>query len=429
MPTTDTTREQLRSARRSASLGTHLDLLSDVTQDLASSLDLDETLRHTANRVRQFLDAEASSLFLIEADQLVCRASSGPIDITGLKLDIDHGIVGKTVRNKQPQMVRDAQADPDFAQEVDAQTGFVTRSILSVPLRVKDEVLGVLQLINRSRGDGLFEHRDMELLMALAASAGLAIHNARMATDLVEQERICHELALARVIQSSLLPTPMPPPCCIAGLNIPAREVSGDFYDFMPLGDHRIAFNIADVAGKGMDAALLMAKASSLLRCLGKQMTRPDALLTRVNDELCETATRGKFITLVAGVLDRRDGSVVLANAGHQPPMMHKRNGEFEEFFQSAPPLGVIPGLNYPVVELSLRDGALYLFTDGLTEATDSEGRSVGVRGVQQLIEQHAGLEKQARLQAIAAAITTISPRQHDDITMLLLDTAQTAAK
>lgn len=428
MPSTDTTREQLRSARSSADLGTHLALLSDVTQDLASSLDLDETLRHTANRVRQFLDAEASSLFLIEGDELVCRASSGPIDITGLRLDIDHGIVGKTVRSKRPQMVRDAQADPDFAQDVDAKTGFVTRSILSVPLQVKDEVQGVLQLINRARGDGLFADRDRELLMALAASAGLAINNAHMATELVEQERICHELALARVIQSSLLPTPMPPPCCIAGLNIPAREVSGDFYDFMPLGEHHIAFNVADVAGKGMDAALLMAKASSLLRCLGKQMRRPDELLARVNDELCETATRGKFITLVAGVIDRRDGSVVLANAGHQPPMLHKRDGAFEEFFQSSPPLGVIPGLSYPVVELSLNDGALYLFTDGLTEAADDQGRTVEVTGVQQLIRQHARLEKQARLQAIADAITAISPRQHDDITLLVLDTAQTAA-
>jgi sigma-B regulation protein RsbU (phosphoserine phosphatase) len=425
MPTTDTTREQLRSARGSTSLGTHLGLLSDITQDLASSLDLDQTLRHTANRVRQFLDAEASSLFLIEDDSLVCRACSGPIDITGLRLDIDHGIVGKTVRNKQPQMVRDAQADPDFAQEVDAATGFVTRSILSVPLRVQDEVLGVLQLINRARGDGLFEHRDMELLKALAASAGLAIHNARMATELVEQERICHELALARVIQSSLLPTPMPPPCCIAGLNIPAREVSGDFFDFMPLGEDRIAFNIADVAGKGMDAALLMAKASSLLRCLGKQMTRPDELLARVNDELCETATRGKFITVVTGIIDRRDGSVVFANAGHQPPMLHRSGNDFEEFFHSSPPLGVIPGLTYPVVELSLRDGALYLFTDGLTEAADATGRTVEVVGVQQLIQQYAALEKQARLQAIADAITAISPQQHDDITMLVLDSTK----
>jgi len=422
---TDPTREQLRSARNSGGLGTHLQLLSTITQEFASSLDLDETLRHSATRIRQFLDAEASSLFLLEGDSLVCRACSGPIDITGLRLAVDQGIVGKTIRDKAPRMVRDAQTDPDFAQSVDQSTGFVTRSILSVPLRVKQTCIGALELINRAGGDGLFDQRDMELLMALAASAALAIHNARMSAQLLEQARMRHELALARVIQSSLLPTPMTPPCCIAGLNIPAREVSGDFFDFMPLGDGRIAFNIADVAGKGMDAALLMAKASSLLRCLGKQLTRPDELLARVNDELCETATRGKFITLVAGVLNTGSGTVTLANAGHQPPLLHRGGSEFIEITASSPPIGVLPGLSFPSTELSLRDGALYLFTDGLTEATDSDGEPVEVAGVQRHIENFAALEKQQRLQAIADAITAISEHQHDDITLLVLESSR----
>ncbi len=415
---------QLQPTGKTDDFGRHLEMLVGVTQEFATSLDLDETLQHSAERVRELLSAEASSLFLLEDGQLVCRAASGPIDITGLTLALDQGIIGRTVRHNRPFMVRDVKADSDFAGTVDQTTGFITRSILSVPLRVKQTCIGALELINKADRDGLFNQHDQEVLMALASLAALAIHNARMAGALVEQERLRHELALARVIQSSLLPTPMKDPCCIAGLNLPAREVSGDFFDYMPLGDGRLAFNLADVAGKGMDAALLMAKTSSLLRCLGKQLTRPDELLARVNDELCETATRGKFVTVVAGVLDPVSGEVVLANAGHQPPLLHRGGNDFIEFPAPSPPIGVIPGLSFPITRLTLGESALYLFTDGLTEAKDDDGRSVEVTGVQHLIHRFASLPKQERIEHIADAIAGNGGKLHDDITLLVLEGA-----
>jgi sigma-B regulation protein RsbU (phosphoserine phosphatase) len=444
---TDPTREQLRSARDSGELARHLAVLVSITQEFAASLDIGQTLKTTAERICELLDAEASSLFLLETrggngggeKQLVCRACSGPIDITGLRLNIHQGIVGKTIRNKHPLMVRDVHTEPDFAQSVDRSTGFVTRSILSVPLRVKDHCLGALELINKKSGDGLFDQRDKELSMALAASAALAIHNARMATALVEQERQRHELELARVVQRSLLPATGPATGAaphagpgsglIAGLNIPAHGVSGDFFDYMSLDDGRISFNIADVAGKGMDAALLMAKTSSLLRCLGKQETHPGKLLARVNEELCETAIRGKFVTVVAGILDPRSGLVYFANAGHQPPLLHQDNDKFIELTTAAPPLGILPGIDFPTTELYLGNSALYLFTDGLTEARNDQGDMVGESGVRQAIREFSSWEKYRRLRAIAGKISGNGSRQNDDITLLVVETSSTTLR
>ena len=236
------------------------------------------------------MDAEAASVFLLENDdtELVCRDCAGPVDIRGLKLKPAQGIVGKTVTTRTCQMVRDASQDPAFAGSVDKDTGFVTKSILCAPLIIQGRCIGALELINKKTGSGLFDSNDQYLLMALVSAAALAIRNARMATALVEQERIRKELELAREIQMRLLPNAenadanLP----VKGINFPALEVSGDFYDFFRREDGRIYFNLADVSGKGMNSALLMAKASSLLHHLAKFMEDPGELLSHVNDEL-----------------------------------------------------------------------------------------------------------------------------------------------
>lgn len=425
---TTTTREQLRAAGIDGEPGRHLELLVAITQEFAASLDVGETLKTAADRVRQLLDAEAASLFLLQDDRLLCRACSGPIDITGMTLDKDQGIVGKTVRERRPLMVRDVGSDPDFSGAVDQQTGFVTRSILSVPLCVKEYCLGALELINKKSGDGLFDEPDRDLLMALAALAALAIHNARMALALVEQERMRQELELARAIQRRLLPAALPEPGCVAGINIPAREVSGDFFGYLPLADGRIAFNLGDVAGKGMDAALLMAKTSSLLRYLSKQAADPARMLAQVNDELCETAALGKFVTLVAGLYCPASGRVMLANAGHQPPLLHTRDDRFIEYPAASPPLGILPNIDFPTTEFGIDDGCLYLFTDGLTEARDPSGNQLGLDGAKARIRATAGLAANQRLAAITESIQGPTTRQHDDITLLVIEPVGRAA-
>ena len=250
-----------------------LELLADMGRDFATSLDLEGTLRRALVRITDYLDASGGALFLLDEDGAIlrCEACVGESEITGLTLKSDQGIVGRSVRTNAGEVVRNARDDPAFDSSVDAETGVITRSILCAPLSVKDERIGAIELINKrtreGSGDGLFDEADLNLLEILSSSAALAILNARMAAALVEQERMRRELELAAEIQRNLLPDPPGDDFPVLGINIPARTVSGDFYDYFPLDDGRIAFCLGDVSGKGMNAALLMAKTASLFRC------------------------------------------------------------------------------------------------------------------------------------------------------------------
>ncbi|SVC45732.1 uncharacterized protein METZ01_LOCUS298586, partial [marine metagenome] len=272
-----------------------LTLLAEIAQNFSNSLDISQTLQNAIERFMQYLNSEAASIFLLESNnsELVCVRCAGPVDIAGIRIPSEKGIIGNAVNSRRSQMIRDAQNDPNFSKLVDVDTGFITRSILAVPLVVNDECIGALELINKKNND-LFNEHDESIAMVLASYAALAIHNARMADALVEKERMRKELELAREIQIGLLPQDddnniFP----VRGMNVPALEVSGDFYDFFKRDDGLIYFNLADVSGKGMNAAMLMAKASSLLHHLAKSISDPGELLSRVNDEIRESISHG----------------------------------------------------------------------------------------------------------------------------------------
>lgn len=399
-------------------------MLAELTQDFASSLDIEETLQHAVDQIITHLHAEAASIFLLDDARraLVCRKCAGPVDITGLRLQPDEGIVGESVRTGRVQIVRDVSQNDSFAAGVDEGTGFVTRSLLCAPLTVRGETIGALELINKRSGDGLFAGADVHLATTVAAAAALAIHNARMAEALVEQERVRKELELAREIQLSLLPTSADTRLPIRGINMPAREVSGDFYDYFRLPDGRLYFSLADVAGKGMNAALLMAKTTSLLRCLAKSLSDPGQLLSQVNDEICETASLGMFVTIVTGFVDPRTRRISLANAGHLPPLQRDRGGRYTELPPQMPPLGIVAGLVYPTDTLVLDGGCVYLFTDGLTESLDDAGHQLGLAGLRRLLDEVAAVPADLRLLSTVTELEAAGRRFNDDITMLLIE-------
>ncbi|MDZ7736820.1 MAG: GAF domain-containing SpoIIE family protein phosphatase [Gammaproteobacteria bacterium] len=403
------------------SIEQQLAFLSEITQSFASSLDIDEALQTALTQFLKYLNAEAAAIFLLEADgDLVCRGCVGPVDITGLRLKPNQGIVGRSVTQHASQMVRDTSQDPDFFNKADEENDFRTRSILCAPLMVRGECLGALELINKLGGDGLFEERDQHLMTALASAAALAIRNARMADQLVEQQRLQKELELAREIQESLLPPPADKHFPVQAVNLPVQAVSGDFYDYFQLPDGRIYFNLADVSGKGMNAALLMAKASSLLHHLAKSETDPGHLLALVNEAICETTTHGMFVSIVSGFLNPHNGSVIFANAGHMPPLFQDTSGHFHEYEAEVPPLGVMPDCEFPTQTLPLAGGCLYLYTDGVTESRDVFGSELGVKGFKQLIRDHIDKSLPQRLINLINDIMR-DQAPHDDTTLMLI--------
>jgi len=406
-----------------AAAGAHerraLGFLAELSQSLALSLDLDDTLRLAVTRIADFMQAEAASLFLIDraSGLLECRNCAGPVDITGLKLAVGQGVVGRSVAENTTQIVRDAQRDGRVNANVDAETGFVTRSILCAPLSTARGVIGALEVINRRDG-GLFDEADAEILRLIAAPAALAIYNAQLAEGLIEQQRMKRELALARRVQTSLLPQRRGADFPLIGVNQPAHETSGDFYDYFDLPDGRIAFFIGDVSGKGLDAAFLMVRVASLLRSVGKHAPAPGAWLDEVNAELCDTLQDGRFVCAAAGLYDRSARRATLASAGFPPALLHDGSA-FREIPADGPPLGIVPGVGYGGQVVNLGAQALYLFSDGATDVRCTGADRLGSEGLRALIARHAALAPEPRLRALLGDLKRLS--LVDDTTMLLL--------
>lgn len=397
-----------------------LPVLAEISQQLAVSVDLQRTLRESVGYITSYLQAEAAAVFMLDdGGMLECRACVGPVDIQGLRIPADQGIIGRAVAQNACQMVRDARADPDFSGKVDDATGFETRSVLCAPLATAQGVIGAIEVINKRDG-GLFDESDRDALRLLAAPTALALNIARMATDLVEQNRIRRELGMARRLQRSLLPRRRRAPYPLRALNLPAREISGDFYDFFDLPDGRIAFAVGDVAGKGLDASFLMVRCASLLRWAGKEGLRPSDWVARVNDELGEAIAPGMFVCLVAGHYDPASKRAVWANAGFPPLLRVDADGETTQFPAEGPPVGILRRMDFPEQETTLERASLYLFSDGVTDVRDLQGDSLGVEGVEAIVRDLGALPPEPRLRALVRELRQLTVT--DDTTLMLIE-------
>jgi sigma-B regulation protein RsbU (phosphoserine phosphatase) len=354
------------------------------------------------------------------------------VDITGTIVAINDGIVGQCVNTNQAMIVDDVTNNRYFNPGVDRQSGFTTRSILCAPLSVDNTVIGAMEVVNKHSHSGRFNDADLMMLRTLASSIALAVINARISLMLVEQEKLRHELRLAGEIQRSLLPRLQAVDYPVYAVNRPAGDVSGDFYDYFDLDPDRIYFAIGDVAGKGMNASILMSKTSSLFRCLGKRIHNPAGLLRQINTELIETISHGMFVTMVAGILTRSTGAITLANAGHVPPLLLAAGRNPETFPAEVPPLGIMSSkvfddsLNNQ--QFNLTDATLYLYTDGITEARLADHSMLAEDGLIQRITANIELALEPRINRIVETLgrdVTI----HDDITLMAIEPEAVVSK
>lgn len=275
------------------------------------------------------------------------------------------------------------------------------------------------------------QQQDFELIMR-DANVRLVEENTtyqeltwKLENTLKERDRLAEELnqelELAREIQQSLQPKDLGPNFPLTGVNVSAKELSGDFYDFFSLADGRIYFNIGDVSGKGVYASLMMAKTISLFHCLGKQVHDPELLLAQINDEICETSIRGMFITMIAGLYNPKNGDLSLVNAGNPPAILLSADNKVTSFKADAPPLGVVPGAAFPKKELNLQGGSLYMFSDGVTEGRVASGEMLGLRGFMKMILALKKLPPNEQLNTMVSHFQESSEPLRDDITILLL--------
>ncbi len=410
-------------AERMAS-STYLDIMTSLTREYAVANDIDAVHITALEKISDAMQVEGASLFLLEKNdtELVCHACIGQVDVTGMRIPADAGIVGRSVQNNAPELVADVSQDPDFYSNVDQQSGFITRSILSAPLNIRDHKLGAICVVNPRQPDRMLNTRDSELLQSLASAAALAMSNAEMTRSLLERERVRQELVLASSVQKSLLPDCASLPENLCGLSRSAREMSGDFFDVVTLPDGKQYFAIADVSGKGLNAALLMVKTTSLFRLLAKSSPQPGKLLATINHELCANITAGMFVTMTAGIYDPETGHVCICNAGHMPTLLRSKSGRYREMSAAMPPLGIMcvtADDRYPEDNIPLCGSALYLYTDGVTEGHTADGEELGLEGMCAALDELSDENLPARLALLADRLCDENNAMHDDVTLL----------
>ena len=321
--------------------------------------------------------------------------------------------------------------------------------LLALPLTVRGALLGVL-LLDRDPDSEPWETRGITIALGIANQAGLAVESALLAQAAVEQERLAQEVEVARDIQTSLLPStaPLLPGWDVAMAWQSARQVSGDFYDFWRVpavfddgqlravppdevfGEEHadrqppLGFVIADVSDKGVPAALFMALARSLIRAAALDGSSPRVATLRANRWITRDSQSGMFVTLFYGVLDVPTGRLRFTNAGHNPPLLLRRDGEVDPLATPGIALGVIESARLHEAETILEEGDIIVcYTDGVTEAIDEQEQEYGVERLTEVVRQHRDLRTRGIVDAILADLAEHTGKRpaFDDVTLIVI--------
>lgn len=356
-------------------------LLQRVAQRINSILDLDVLLEEVVTDVAQTFGYSRSGILFKDekTDELVIAAVSGwtvNYHVKGDRFKIgEYGIIGQVGLNEQTYYAPDVTKDPHYQVSEES-----TRSELDIPLKVHGKLIGVFSF--QHKDFDAFPESRIQLLEALAGHVATAIENARLfQNERREKDRMARELEEARTVQLSLFPnlTPALSGFEISGLCIPCYEVGGDWFDYILLKDGKIGLVLADISGKGMSAALLMASTRSILRSAAIRESSPAKVLNEVNLVLIDDFPKTRFVTMIYAVLDTVNKTLTFANAGHHPPLISDASGVRNLKFESALPLG-IKDFKFSEYQIEIASGNRLLFySDGISEAMDGSNEEFGV--------------------------------------------------
>ena len=404
-----------------------LSLLYRVSQTFNSSLDLGEVLNRVMDEVVAATRAERGFVMLRQEDGSFRFGAARGMDhltVETPEFQVSRGIVDRVAAEGKPLLTSDAQSDSWLASR-DSVRIVGARAILCVPLEQKGRVDGVIYVDSRLQS-GVFSPDDVAMLQGIAGSAAIAIDNARLYQVAVEKGRMERELQVAREVQSSLLPRSVPtfPGWDFAASWQPAREVSGDFYDFVTFRDGSPGALIGDVTDKGMPAALFMASSRSVVRANVAASNDPQEALRNANRVLCDEAPNGMFVTLLLAQLAAEGGRMRIANAGNNRPLIYRSaQDDIVEAGNPGLPLGIDPGTTYVAQEHTLARGDfLLMYTDGITDATNLQYELFGhdslLATLRDVRREPAGDIRERLRLAVASFIGAMPP--YDDVTFLV---------
>ena len=338
------------------------------------------------------------------------------------------GVLGRVWQTGQPVCLNELSEAPELAKLRDSP--LATGSIMAAPLLYGRQNMGVLALGNGRMGSP-FSQSDFVVFKSIAEQSAFALYNAIIYSEANEKKRLDHDLEIARDIQRILLPSEAPavPGFEISGINVPARQVSGDYFDYIKVDDQRLGVAIADVSGKGVPASLIMAICRSVLRSQSANNTSPADVLSKVNRQLYPDIKEDMFISMAYVILDHTNNHVTLSRAGHDAPLLYKRSSQTVTPLK---PRGMALGIDSGSVfdrltidfDVSLERGDfLVLYTDGVTEALDSEGYEFGLERTIQSVRASAMHGASAIITRVIDDVRNFSGSQpqNDDITLIAI--------
>ena len=425
-----------------------LSILNEIAIAITSTLDLNRVIDLIIQKCVKHLKVEQGAVWLMsdqdQFSQKTIHREYGS-QSNGLPFRLGDQVTGWMQKNRQPFLSNDFSNDERIAKGKDEKV--VYRSVLAAPLHQKGKMIGVLTVFNKRSAEGRspeghgpeghspegFTEDDKRLLTIIGAQSAQVIEAVRLYREeqelqliQFEMNKLHQEMNLAREIQTNLLPKSLPvlPGYDIAGISIPAKQVGGDYYDFISLPGDRLVFCLGDVSGKGIPAALLMANLQATLR--GQTLGSPCAreCLEQSNTLLYNSTDSEKFATLFYAILDIGANRLCYANAGHNYPFLISQKGEIQRLKSIGIPLGFLERFEFSEHSISLQPGdLLVVFSDGISEAMNSFSEEFGEGHIQEIIMTERNKSARTIVQSIVNSVNeyVAGCEQSDDITLICI--------
>ncbi len=373
-----------------------LEELIKAFEYISSPLKPEEILPIVLEQISRLLNAEAGSIFLLNEKtknlELKVATNLSTEEIEKIKVPIGKGLAGYVAEKDELVNIKDASSDNRFYSQIDILTGFHSKSILTVPLKTSEKLVGVIQALNKRNGE-FFSEEDEILLIEFSRLVGLTLEKAWFLSQLLEKQIIETDLQIASKIQESLLPKNELRfnDALIKGFYKPARYISGDYYDFFPINDNEVLIVLGDVAGKGAQASLIMASTKSYLSAAIDAKMDFMTIANKLNQFLAQSTPFDKFITIFLGLINFKENKISYINCGHDAGLIVTEKGEIIELKSNNIMMGVLEDFEYISSEEQFPEHSfLFIYTDGVTEANNIRNERFGNERLIELVQKNS---------------------------------------
>lgn len=404
-----------------------LSVLNDISTAVSTTHDLDQVIELIVHECVNHLNVEQGAIMLLDQNETddkfhtIIREVETETDIIPYHFGVQ--LSGWMIKNQKPLLINDVPSDDRFTNLSDDE--FPIKSILSTPLKTKGRLIGVLNVFNKISEDG-FTLDDQRILSIIATQSAQVVENARLYDDEQLLKKIEEELKLANDIQTRLLPktNPQIKGFDIASKSFPAKEVGGDYYDFISIDENNTVICLGDISGKGMPAALLAANLQATLRGLAQFSSSTGECLTRANKLLYRCTDMQMHATLFYGILDASKNIFHFSNAGHNPPFLIHSDKKVIRLIKGGIVLGFMEDFRIEEDSVNLKKGdTIIIYSDGITEAMDISSEEYGEENLLSIIKDSLSLDAEKIIENVFESVRSHvqDAPQSDDITIVVI--------